>query len=184
MLQLIRDIINYSNLKSGDNVRVVCDLNDLMKEVVEKLSPEIENKNAKLEIGELCPVNVVRAQFIQLMCHLIANSLKFTEEKQTPVIKLESRVETGDFNSPSGYCVIEVRDNGIGFEPHFETKVFEVFQRLHTQESYPGTGIGLAICKKIVENHNGSIEARSVLGKGTTISVRLPLGVHNGSQAS
>ena len=82
--------------------------------------------------------------------------------------------DRGD-SAAEAYCRITVRDNGIGFEPHFNNQVFEVFQKLHGHDRFPGTGIGLAICKKIVENHRGTIEARGELGKGTTITICLPL---------
>jgi PAS domain S-box-containing protein len=190
MQQLIRDIINYSSLTSSENLCEVCDLNELMDEVLAKLSADIKEKNAKIEVESLCHVNVIRQQFIMLMGHIIGNSLKFTKENQAPVITVKSHVEKNAVSTSGGedprgpaYCVIEVSDNGIGFEEHFNLKVFEVFQRLHTQDNYSGTGIGLAICKKIVENHQGTIEARSELGKGTTITVRLPLAANDAPQA-
>ena len=178
MQLLIRDIIDYTSLSTGDNICETCNLHELLKEVIAKFSEQLQVRGGKIEVKELCAVDVIPHQFSRLMYNLISNSLKFASEKRAPYISIQSYMAEGPVpgvkNASPRHCVLEVKDNGIGFEPHFNRQIFEVFQRLHSQELYPGTGIGLAICKKIVENHHGTIEAIGELGKGTVIRVCLP----------
>jgi two-component system CheB/CheR fusion protein len=114
------------------------------------------------------------------MINLISNALKFSRPEVTPTIIIKSNLVKYNKSKMPGlepekqYCHIVIEDNGIGFEEKYNEKIFEVFQRLHNKDEYPGTGIGLAIVKKIIENHNGSISAKSVFGKGTTFEMYIP----------
>ena len=119
-------------------------------------------------------------QFRQLLHNLLGNSIKFAQPGVTPNITINSNTAIGrDLNneeliSENSYCHISLKDNGIGFEPEYSKRIFEVFQKLHSRELYNGTGIGLAIVKKIVENHNGIITATSELGEGALFDIYLP----------
>ncbi|RYF86382.1 MAG: hypothetical protein EON98_03855 [Chitinophagaceae bacterium] len=125
-------------------------------------------------------VQGIKFQLNQLFLNLLSNALKFSKAEERPVVKIlcsELKKEEQDefpFLSHSQYYKIEVKDNGIGFDPQYAEKIFVVFQRLHIKELYSGNGIGLAICKKIVQNHKGSIYAQSTPGEGASFVVLLP----------
>ena len=181
MQQLLQDILDYSRLSTQDLKIEATDVNRLVKEVIEDFQDTIEMKKGRMEVSEICNIPVIPFQFKQLITNLVSNAIKFSRKDVPPVVKIDgSMIESASMKNklpqtvPS-YCHIRVSDNGIGFEPHFTDQIFEVFQRLHGQDTYPGTGIGLAICKKIVDNHNGMIEAESQLGKGTTFHIYLPV---------
>ena len=139
----------------------------------------LENK-ATIEIVDHCEVNIIRFQFRQLIDNLISNSLKFSIPSTAPHITFRSEIVRGDklnnekLSSNIDYCHIIYTDNGIGFDPQYNERVFEVFQRLHSQEEYIGTGMGLAICKRIIENHNGVITASGKLNKGVQFDIYIP----------
>jgi PAS domain S-box-containing protein len=181
MQQLLQDILDYSRLSTQDLKIETTDVNRLVKEVLEDFQDAVETKRGRIEADEICNIPVIPFQFKQLITNLVSNAIKFSRKDVPPVVRINSSIiESASRKSKlpqtvSTYCHIRVSDNGIGFEPHFTDQIFEVFQRLHGQEAYPGTGIGLAICKKIVDNHNGVIEAESELGKGTTFHIYLPV---------
>jgi PAS domain S-box-containing protein len=180
MQTLIDDLLAYSRTKIVDQKFENTDLNKIMAEVKEDLSEELKDKNATIEATELCNANVIPFQFRQLLYNLISNSLKFNHPDHPPHIKIQSEIATGmAFNNKkllpqNKYCHITVSDNGIGFEPQYSEKIFEVFQRLHGRNQYKGTGIGLAIVKKIVDNHNGIITANGALNEGATFEIYIP----------
>jgi signal transduction histidine kinase len=180
MQTLIEDLLAFSRVNTAERIFVNTDLNIIIEEVKTELKESIEEKHAVLEASELCQVNVIQFQFRQLMINLIGNSLKFSVPQIPPHIVIASKIETGSqlnnekLSPEKKYCHITVTDNGIGFEPKFHDRIFEVFQKLHDKEEYPGTGIGLAIVKKIVENHNGIITATSELGKGARFDIYIP----------
>ena len=154
----------------------------LKNEEVEKDYEEIiQEKNALLEINVMCEAPVIIFQFRQLMQNLIGNSLKFVHPDNRPRIRIKCEISKGSFLNnekllpEKNYCHVTVSDNGIGFQPEFKDKIFELFQRLHGKNDYPGTGIGLAIVKKIVENHNGIITATSGMNEGATFDIYLPV---------
>src|SRR4029077_17475947 len=140
----------------------------------------ILEKHGVVENTENCSANIIPFQFRQLMYNLISNALKFSipEKPSRIVIKSEivkgSQLNNEKLSPDKNYCHITIKDNGIGFEPHFRERIFEVFQKLHGKEVYAGTGIGLAIVKKIVENHNGIISATSELNKGAQFDIYIP----------
>jgi len=180
MQTLIQDLLTYSNTNTTERNFENTDLNLIIDEVKDDLKEELNDKHATLEAIELHKINIIPFQFRQIMENLISNALKFINPTQQPHIKIKSEIAEGiTFNNVNlsphkKYCHISVSDNGIGFEPEFKEKIFEVFYRLHTHAEYKGTGIGLAIVKKIVENHGGVITANSVLNKGTTFNIYIP----------
>lgn len=145
------------------------------------MKEELEQKGATIETSDLCELSIIPFQFRQLLHNLLSNSLKFSRPGQPPHITIKNRivhgaeVESGGFLEERKYCNISVSDNGIGFDQQYSDKIFEVFQRLHGRAEYDGTGIGLAIVKKIVENHNGIITARGELNKGATFDIYIPV---------
>jgi signal transduction histidine kinase len=117
-----------------------------------------------------------------LFTNIIGNAIKYKKDDTIPEIEIDSRIVRGEtLNIPkakeSEYLQITIRDNGIGFDQEYKEKIFDLFQRLHSKENYSGTGIGLAICKKIIQQHNGFIEAESEKGNGSTFKIFLPSGV-------
>jgi two-component system CheB/CheR fusion protein len=180
MQTLIEDLLAFSRVNTAERIFVSTDLNIIIEEVKTELKESIEEKHAVIEAIELCPVNVIRFQFRQLMLNLIGNALKFSVPQIPPHIVITSTIETGShlnnerLSPDKKYCHITVTDNGIGFESKFNDRIFEVFQKLHDKEEYAGTGIGLAIVKKIVENHNGIITATSELHKGARFDIYIP----------
>jgi two-component system CheB/CheR fusion protein len=148
--------------------------------VLVEFAETIEHENACIEVNDLGSANIIPFQFQQLMHNLMGNSLKFSKPGSPPHIVITSELVKGHEVGLEGmlphnsYCHITFKDFGIGFKEEFNEKVFEVFQRLHGRDEYPGTGIGLAIVKKIVENHNGVIKVTSELDKGTTFDIYIP----------
>ena len=176
MQSLIQDLLAFSRLSTSERKFEIADLEKIVAEVKEEFKESIEEKNAVVTTGEMCRVNIIPFQFRQLMHNLISNALKFSKQDVPSFIMIESKIISGS-DSPLGSrktCHITVADNGIGFEKEFSEKIFEVFQKLHVKEKYAGTGIGLAIVKKIVENHNGMVTTESELGKGTRFNIYIP----------
>jgi two-component system CheB/CheR fusion protein len=152
----------------------------IIEEVKAELKDTILEKNATIEATKIGSANIIAFQFRQLMYNLISNALKFSNPNIPSHIIIDSKIVKGSklnnkkLSSEKNYCHITVKDNGIGFEPQFSDRIFEVFQKLHGKEVYTGTGIGLAIVKKIVENHNGNITATSELNKGARFDIYIP----------
>ncbi len=180
MQQLIDDLLAFSRINTTDHQFEKTDLSIIIKEVKNELRDTIREKHATIEIIELCPANIIAFQFRQLMYNLISNALKFSKPDIPAHITINSSIVKGSVLnnvhlSPEKYfCHITVKDNGIGFEPHFSERIFGVFQKLHSKDVYAGTGIGLAIVKKIVENHKGHITATGELNKGATFDIYIP----------
>ena len=180
MQALINDLLTYSRSTPEEGKFEKTDLYKIIEEVKEDLKEELEQKNATVEEGEICEVNVIPFQFRQLMFNLISNALKFTPDTRAPYIKITSRTAQGkkfnidDLDKEINYCHISIADNGIGFEQQYAKRIFEVFQRLHGKQQYSGTGIGLAIVKKIVDNHKGVITATGETGVGARFDIYIP----------
>jgi len=180
MQKLIQDLLAFSRLRAGDRKFETTDLNAIISEVKQEFQEIIAEKQAVIEVKESCRVYIIPFQFRQLMDNLIGNALKFSKADVPPRITIRSRkVKYEDLNikdlpEQKVYCHISVTDNGIGFEQKFSTKIFEVFEKLHSSEEYSGAGIGLAVVKKIIDNHNGIITATSVLKEGTTFDIYIP----------
>jgi two-component system CheB/CheR fusion protein len=180
MQQLIDDLLAFSRINTTDHKFEKTELNIIVEEVKTELKDTILEKNATIEATELCPANIIIFQFRQLMYNLISNALKFSQPDIPSHIIVKSRIvkgsklKKGKLSHEKNYCHITVKDNGIGFESHFSERIFGVFQKLHGKDVYEGTGIGLAIVKKIVENHNGIIVATSELNKGARFDIYIP----------
>ncbi len=180
MQTLIEDLLMYSRTNTLERKLISTDLNKIIADVKEDLMDDLQQKDALLITESMCEAKVIPFQFRQLLYNLISNSLKFSKPKFPPVINIKSEMGNAKTfhlesnTSEDSYCHISVQDNGIGFEPQYKEKIFELFQRLHNKTEYSGTGIGLAIVKKIVENHNGVITARSKLDHGTTFDIYIP----------
>jgi PAS domain S-box-containing protein len=180
MADLIRDVLSYSTLSKSGEQHVDTDLNDILKNILADYELLIRQKNATIHHGPLPTVRAVPLQMHQLFSNLLANSLKFSTRE--PVIhitarKLDDAEAREDHRlDPSGhYIEILFKDNGIGFEQQYAEQIFTIFQRLNSREDYQGTGIGLALCKKIIDNHRGSIHATSALDQGAVFHLRLPV---------
>ena len=177
---LIQDLLAFSRLTNTEKEFETTDLNKIVDQVKKDLVENINCKHAIIQTAGLCNAYIIPFQFRQLMQNLISNALKFSKPDKAPYIiincsNIKCNEENDDKLQPGKeYCHITVTDNGIGFEIEYSEKIFEVFQRLHSREEYAGTGIGLAIVKKIVENHNGVITATSELGKGTRFDIYIP----------
>jgi PAS domain S-box-containing protein len=180
MQMLIQDLLAYSRTTTTEQKFETIDLNKVIAEVKEDLREELNEKHGAIEADQLCDVKVIPFQFRQLMHNLVGNSLKFSKVDSAPRIQIRSEIADGitfrnqKLSPQNKYCHITVSDNGIGFDQQYSEKIFEVFQRLHGKEEYNGTGIGLSIVKKIVENHNGVITASGELNKGATFDIYIP----------
>ncbi|QSB28432.1 PAS domain S-box protein [Flavobacterium sp. CLA17] len=181
MQTLINDLLSYSRTSTLERVFEKTDLSEIINEVKEDLREELEQKNATIDIIEGCELGVIPFQFRQLIYNLVSNSIKFSKPEIAPVIKIKCTIDKGkNFNyevlsDNKEYCHISISDNGIGFDQQYNTKIFEVFQRLHGRELYNGTGIGLAIVKKIAENHNGFITAQGKPDEGACFDIYIPV---------
>jgi PAS domain S-box-containing protein len=162
MERLIADLLAYSRVGTHGKTPVLADLNQVLDNALKNLHEVLETTQATVTREGLPQVMVDAAQFVQLFQNLIGNALKFRGERR-PEIQVGGRRQDGQW-------VLWVRDNGIGIEPQYFERIFQIFQRLHTRQAYPGTGIGLAICKKVVERHGGRIWVDSKPGEGATFS--------------
>lgn len=184
MQQLIDDLLAFSHLNIGERKYEFTDLNRIVEEVCADLKENIDQSHAIVQSEELCGVDIIPFQFRQLMHNLISNALKFSRPSHPPRIVISSQIKKGnelgneDLSGETTYCHITVSDNGIGFDEQYKGRIFEVFQRLHRKEDFEGTGIGLAIVKKVVDNHNGLISVASEIGVGTTFDIYIPIQVH------
>lgn len=173
MRTLIHDLLTFSRVIRGSEPFAPVDLGVVTREVLGDLEVVIEKSGAKVEVGSLPTVEADAMQMRQLMLNLISNSLKFQPPGGKPEVKIQSR----GLKTLSGDQLweISVQDNGIGFDEKYIDKIFAVFQRLHGRSEYEGTGVGLAVCRRIVDRHHGSINAKSAPGKGATFLVTLPV---------
>ena len=180
MNQLIDDLLAYSRLNMSTKAFELTDLNKILENVKADFELAIREKDAVVEHDTLPVLNAIPFQMNQLFSNLLSNSLKFANGK--PEIKITCKTVAGSnleklagAEAGKQYAEISFSDNGIGFENQYSEKIFQVFQRLHSQASYPGTGIGLSIAEKVVENHQGFIVASGEHGKGAVFTIYLPL---------
>ena len=179
MQTLITDLLAYSRLSSKVQPEKT-DLNIVLQEVLSDFDYLIESKGAVIKTNVLPTIDSISSQLRQVFQNLIGNALKFSNNTNSPLIEITSElIETKSFDgkpSPEGkYCRIIVKDNGIGFDEVYLDRIFIIFQSLNDRQTYEGTGIGLAIAKKIIEKHNGLITAKSEVGKGASFIMVLPL---------
>jgi PAS domain S-box-containing protein len=181
MEKLMEDLLAYSQVSNDPTAFQKLDLNQILDEVRTELDLSISEKKATFQIDKLPCVHGVNFQIHQLFSNLISNSLKFSKEDEPPVITIRTRVAhakdipLGLVNDLKKYNNITYSDNGIGFETKEAKKIFEVFQRLHSRNEFTGTGIGLAIAKKVMENHHGTIIAEGKPSVGATFNLYFPL---------
>jgi light-regulated signal transduction histidine kinase (bacteriophytochrome) len=180
MRVLIDDLLLFSRTNTTKKEFIKMNLNELLDNAESELAEIIEEKKAVIQSNKLPKLAVIPYQIEQLFINLIGNSLKYSRPNVEPVISISSeKVSSSDYpeileQSVKKFHKISFTDNGMGFDPQFKETIFILFQRLHSKTDYPGTGIGLAICKKIVENHKGHIIADSTIGEGSVFTVFLP----------
>lgn len=167
MQRLIRDLLTYSRVTTKGEVFERVDCKELLKGVLSNLRLAVEESRAVVTQGALPIVMADGAQLGQLLQNLIGNAIKFRSE-EAPWVHVSAEHRNNEW-------LFSVRDNGIGIDPQYTERIFIIFQRLHNREEYPGTGIGLAVCKKIVERHGGHMWVKSELGKGATFYFTLPV---------
>jgi PAS domain S-box-containing protein len=170
MSTLLSDLLDLTRITTRAKPFTPVVLNEIVQEVLSDLEIRLEETGGKVEAEALPTLDADPAQMRQLFQNLIGNALKFHKPGETPLIRISATIDKGE-----GVCRIQVKDNGIGFDSKYAEKIFNIFQRLHGQGQYPGTGIGLAICRKVVERHGGKIGAQSQEGAGALFVITLPL---------
>lgn len=177
MRNLINDLLNYSKLSATTHFTDI-DLNEILQDTLNDLDLSIKEKNAQVIISELPVIEGIPGQIRQMFQNIISNALKFSKKEIVPEIEIwcEMVKEEPDAQDGNPESVkIFIRDNGIGFNEKYRDKIFTLFQRLHAKDQFEGTGIGLAIVKKIIEKHNGHLNVKSREGEGTTFIIVLPV---------
>lgn len=178
---LIDDLLQYSRTNRSEKTFESIDLNTVVSNAINELSENITDKKAEVHFENLHQIQGVQFQLEQLFTNIISNSLKYSKTDEAPIISITSKkVKTSKTpilkdDSTKEYLKITFKDNGLGFEQEYAEKIFLLFNRLHGKKEYPGTGVGLAICKKIVENHKGHIFAKGKPNEGATFEIYLPL---------
>jgi two-component system, chemotaxis family, CheB/CheR fusion protein len=179
---LIRDVLNFSSIDKESNAFCITDLNRVISNVISDFNLLIEEKMARIQIGELPSAEVIPMQINQLFYNIVSNALKFSKHDVPPEINITSRplpsfdvAKYPNLNKNTSYVEILFEDNGIGFDQVHSEHIFEIFRKLHRHHLFGGTGIGLALCKKIVEMHDGEIFVESRAGEGALFHVILPL---------
>jgi two-component system sensor kinase FixL len=180
MQVLIEDLMTFSRVTTQAQPFVPVDLQLVAEEVLSDLEMRIETSNGRVEISQLATIDADPTQMRQLLQNLISNALKFNRPGIPPVVKVGGQFlenNSGNANEKSNGAIyrLTVEDNGIGFESKYVDRIFKVFQRLHGRTEYEGTGIGLAVCRKITERHGGDITVKSVPGEGTIFIADLPI---------
>lgn len=179
MQNLINDILAFSKLNVEKEVMVPSDINSIIEEVLVDMEQEISEKNARVEVERIPKLTVHPRLIKPLFQNLISNSLKYSRKEVAPIVKITAKLDeplkSPEINQVGKFCRINVEDNGVGFEQEYADQVFTMFKRLHVGAEYQGTGIGLAICKKIVEQHKGFISVKSAVNEGSTFIISLPV---------
>jgi light-regulated signal transduction histidine kinase (bacteriophytochrome) len=193
MQQLIDDVLTFSSLQQEAKVFENADLNACINQVLSDLEILINTSGAAIQTDPLPHIEAVPSQITQLFQNLISNAIKFAQPGTPPVVTIKGNVLTGEallnrygddriltplqhrFWQHETFLDLTVQDNGIGFDPAYAQKIFELFQRLHSHTTYKGTGIGLAICKRIVEQHRGVITATGQVNEGACFTIILPV---------
>ena len=176
---LLFDILNYSKLSATGNKFESTDMNKLLSELLEDMELTINESRARIVVDHLPRLEINPGQMRQCFQNLLSNAIKFAKEGEPPVISITTVHGVDNLAQREDYlgkfCHIRVRDNGIGFEEKYAKSIFNLFEKLHPKDQYEGTGIGLAIAKKIVEKHNGHITVKSKPGVGSEFIVSLPV---------
>jgi light-regulated signal transduction histidine kinase (bacteriophytochrome) len=164
----LRDLLEFSRAAAKPEPFKKIDLVKVVRKAADLLELSIKEADSKIEVENMPAIEADESQMLRLFRHLIGNALKFRGD-ETPRIKIYGKLHR------QGMCELFVKDNGIGFDSEFAELIFKPFQRLHRRSKYDGTGMGLSICRKIVERHGGNIRAESEPGKGSTFIIRLPV---------
>ena len=173
MQLLLSEMLTFSRSINKEYQFNKVNLEQVIRQVLIDLDWQIEQKQAIIKVSELPTIEADPVQITQLFQNLISNAIKFHSSGHKPEIDIYSPYPK-DVTDEQGMCEIRVQDSGIGFDEKYLDRIFQPFQRLNSSEEFPGTGMGLTICRKIVDNHGGTISAHSSPGKGTTFVVRLP----------
>jgi signal transduction histidine kinase len=168
MQTLIEDLLRFSRVSTHGNPQAPVDLEEVVSDALDDLASAVEEAGAQVHVGRLPTILAEPLQMRQLLQNLLSNALKFHDPARVPEVFVDSEIVGDELR-------LIVRDNGIGFEPRYAGRIFRVFERLHGRADYPGTGIGLALCRKIAERHGGSIVAEGTPGVGAAFTVSLPL---------
>lgn len=182
MQSLINDIFTLSKISTTKEAMTPTNMNELLEEVIGEMDFQIHESNAKIIIDKLPELQVNKSLVKRLFQNLISNSIKYAQKNVPPVVKISAKMESiqlGNKTLSTRFCRIYLQDNGIGFDQQYAEQIFAMFKRLHANTEYEGTGIGLAICKRIVEEHEGFISAKSEIGVGTTFTISLPVEVNS-----
>ena len=181
MSMLISDLLSFSRVSTRGKDFTEVNLQETAEAVLSDLEIAIEESGAQVNVGSLPTLQADKSQVEQLLLNILSNALKFKQPDRAPIISIDSRpsdpeeIETFHHCEEFDWVTISIEDNGIGFEQSFSEKIFAPFQRLHGRTSYKGTGIGLAVCRRIVERHNGQIRAYSEPGNGAKFVIILPV---------
>ncbi|NNG43471.1 histidine kinase [Pseudoalteromonas sp. NEC-BIFX-2020_002] len=178
MSNLINDLLEFSRVTTRGKDFTDTDLNIVMTEILSDLEIAIKESDAQVSVAEMPIIKADPSQMQQLFLNLISNAVKFRRPNEAPVITIEHEHYSefsDDHNTELSWQIIRVSDNGIGFDPEYTDKIFVPFQRLHGRSQYKGTGIGLSVCRRIVERHGGTITAKSESGEGATFVIKLPV---------
>jgi signal transduction histidine kinase len=180
MQTLISDILAFSRINNEKDTFVNANLNLILQEVLDELDNTIQDKKARIEAAELPSIDVNPGLIRPLFENLLSNALKYCKKEVPPVVKIRSEIIAASTSNkePMQYCRIYVEDNGIGFDQVYAEQIFDMFRRLHVHSEFEGTGIGLTLCKKIVEKHNGFISVQSKVNKGSVFIISLPVHQH------
>lgn len=172
---LIKEILAYSTITLNESQKIDQSLNEVVKDAISNLEFTINEKKADILIEPLPTLKIVPEHISRVFQNLISNSIKFSKESEVPVIRIKEETEApANIPSQNKYHHISISDNGIGFDEKYSSKIFGMFQRLH-QNSYDGSGIGLAVCKKIIEQHNALLTVESRINEGTKFTISFPV---------
>jgi light-regulated signal transduction histidine kinase (bacteriophytochrome) len=176
MQALINDLLAFSRVSTRAEIFNKVDMNSLIQDVISDLEDQIDRTQGRVEISALPVIEADPIQMHQLLQNLINNGLKFHQKDIPPFIQVSAKIS-------GNTCQISVQDDGVGFDPQYLDRIFKPFQRLHSRQEYEGSGMGLAICRRIVERHSGEITAISAPGAGSTFIVILPI-IHSNGENS
>ena len=180
MQRLIQDLLVYSRLENQDRTLGPVSLGEIVEDIVSDFAVRIEEKQARVEVGDLPVIEADKTQMRQLLQNIIGNGLKFHKPDEPPVVRISACMmkERRHQNGPHSerLCQLRIKDEGIGMDTQYTERIFGMFKRLHGRDEFEGTGIGLAVCKKIVDRCGGHITVQSEIGKGSTFLITLPMG--------
>ena len=170
LFSMVNGVLNYSSISANDQIIELVDLNQVINNVENDLELLIQQNNVRINVEKLPTVEGAAVLFYQLFYNLVNNSIKFARADLPPVISIQRIPDASE-----KMITLVLKDNGIGFEQEFSDKIFEIFARLHSKDKYEGTGLGLALCRKIIQRHGGSISAEGMPGEGSVFTMRIPI---------